>query len=140
MIRHALFVLAVAVTTANAQAVTGTWSATFDSDMTMKKDSFVVKSRGPATLVLTQRGDSVSGTWSSGLGGARDVHGTFDGRVLRLTTGLNESEVRINGEPHKMKVRTDWMGTMQGNRLAGTMFIRIGDREPPARRWEADRK
>jgi hypothetical protein len=135
-----MVLLVAAAMTAHAQGVTGAWSATFDFDISMQKDSFVVKSRGPATLILMQRGDSVAGTWQSGPGGVRDVRGTFDGRVLRLTTGLNESEVRVNGEPRKMKVRTDWMGALQGNRLSGTMFIRIGEREPPARRWEAERK
>jgi hypothetical protein len=138
--RMLLVLMLTVAPTALAQGVTGTWSAMFDSDITIQRDTFIVKARGPATLVLTQRGDSVTGTWKSGSSPARDVSGTFDGRVLRLTTGRRESEIRVNGEPVKMMTRTDWMATLQGNRLTGTLFIRLGDREPPARRWEADRK
>ena len=123
-----------------AQGVTGTWNAMFDSDITMQKDSFVVKARRPALFVLVQKGDSVTGTWGSGSLPTVPVRGTYDGRVLRLTTGQRESEIRVNGEARKMMIRTDWMGSLQGNRLSGTMFVNIGDREPPARRWEADRK
>jgi hypothetical protein len=106
----------------------------------MQKDSVVVKARRPATLVLVQKGDSVTGTWSSAPTSMLPVRGTFDGRVLRLTTGPRESEVRVNGEPKTMTTRTDWMASVQGNRLSGTMFIHLGGREPPARSWEADRK
>ena len=139
--KRMIVALSVAIAPAvAAQGVTGTWNGPFDSDLTMQRDTFVVKARRPATLVLVQRGDSVTGTWTSGPLPAAELRGTFDGRVLRLTTGLRESEVRINGEPRKMVTRTDWVGSLQGNRLSGTMFIRIGDREPPARRWEAERR
>src|SRR4051812_21916772 len=132
----ALFVVA---TSAHAQGVAGKWSATFDSDISGRGDSFVVKERRPATLELTQRGDSVFGTWTVAGMDKSDVSGTFDGKILRITTGLHEREIRINGTPSKMKVRTDWTGSVSGNALSGVMTIRIGDREPPPRKWEAAR-
>jgi hypothetical protein len=139
--RIILMLIAVAGAPAlSAQGVSGTWNATFDSDISMQKDTFVVKARRPAMLVLVQKGDSVTGTWGSAPLPTTSVRGTFDGRVLQLTTGLRESEVRVDGKPTTMKTRIDWMATVQGSRLTGTMFIRIGEREPPARRWEADRK
>ena len=140
MIRLIVAVSVAIAPALEAQGVSGTWNATFDSDITMQKDSVVVKARRPAVFVLVQKGDSVTGTWGSAPLPTRPVYGTFDGRVLRLTTGLNESDVRVNGETRKMKVRTDWMASVQGNRLSGTMFIHIGEREPPARRWDAERK
>ncbi len=140
MIRLAV-ALSVAIAPAlAAQGVSGTWNATFDSDITMLRDSVVVKARRSATFVLVQRGDSVTGTWGSALLPTVPVRGTFDGRVLRLTTGSRESEVRVNGEAKRMTTRTDWMASIRGNRLSGTMLIHVGDREPPPRNWEADRK
>ena len=123
-----------------AQGVSGTWNGMFDSDITMQKDSFVVKERRRVMLVLVQKGDSVTGKWGPAPTPTVPVHGTFDGQVLRLTTGPRETEVRINGEARKMTTRTDWMASVQGNRLSGTMFIHAGGREPPARNWDAERK
>ena len=136
-----LLALSVIVAPAlSAQGLSGTWSAVFDSDITTHRDSFVVKERRPVMLVLVQKGDSVTGKWGPAPTPMVPVHGTFDGRVLRLTTGPRENEVRIDGQPRKMMTRTDWMASFQDNHLTGTMFIHLGDREPPARKWEAERK
>jgi hypothetical protein len=130
---------AIAATSAHAQSIAGKWSVTWDSDITMDHDTAVVKKRSTATLELALHGDSVTGVWGGGPGAGAQLRGTFDGKALRLTTGTNEREVRVNGEPVKMKVRWDITGAVQGAKLAGSLFIYVGDRPPPARRWEAIR-
>jgi hypothetical protein len=140
---HRAFVLAAVIASVPAampaQGVAGHWSATFDADVSVSGENMVVKGRRPAALDLTARGDSVFGKWIVADLETVSVSGTFDGRVLRLTSGVHEREMRINGQATKVKTRIDWTAAVAGNTLDGTMFIRLGDREPPPRRWEAKR-
>ena len=131
-----LFLMVVAATPVHGQSVAGKWAAMFDSDITTYKDTVVVKARQPARLVLSQHGDSVVGFWVNRMDSV-EVRGTFDGRTLRMSTGVREREIKVNGQSTRMKVRTDWTASLQGSGLAGTMLINIGDRPAPARRWEA---
>jgi hypothetical protein len=130
---------AIAATSAHAQSIAGKWSVTWDSDITMDHDTAVVKKRSTTTLELARSGDSVTGVWGGGPDSGTRLRGTYDGKALRLTTGTNEREVKVNGQTVKMKVRWDITGAMQGSKLAGALFIYVGDRPPPARRWEAIR-
>ncbi len=135
----ALGSLLVATPRAGAQSVAGTWTVTYDSDINTGGDVVTVKKRSTGRLVLEQRGDSVFGRFMpDGMPDPeRPLSGTFDGKVLRLTTGLLRRTVRINGQPTEMPTRTDWMGALKGATLQGTMLIQIGERPAPPRRWEA---
>src|SRR5206468_396498 len=112
--------------------VAGKWSVMWDADIRLDHDTAIVKSRKPATLELTQRGDSVVGTWSSGPETGTEVRGTFDGRVLQLTSGTNERAGMRDGKPMKMKVRWDIRGALQANKLGGSLFLYLGDLAAPA--------
>ena len=122
-----------------AQGVTGTWTVTYDSDINTSGDVVTVKKRSSGRLELEQRGDSVFGRFKAdGMPDPdRPLSGTFDGKVLKLTTGLLRRTVRVNGEPTEMMTRTDWMGAVDRGSMRGTMLIQIGDRPAPPRRWEA---
>ena len=123
-----------------AQGPSRTWTVTYDSDVTLDGDSVIVKKRSTGRLVLEQRGDSIFGRFSVPGGpepGERALSGTYDGKVLKLTTGSARRTIRINGEPTEMMTRTDWMGAVNGGSMRGTMFIQVGDRPAPPRRWEA---
>jgi hypothetical protein len=130
--------LALAATQAHAQSIAGKWSVTWDSDITMDHDTAIVKRRSTTTLEFTSNGDSVTAVWG-GPGQGSQMRGTFDGKALRMTTGKNERVIKVNGESVKMMVRWDVNGALQGSKLAGTMFIYVGDRSAPGRRWEAVR-
>ena len=119
--------------------VAGPWHVTFDSDLRRDGESVTVTKRAKGELTLEQRGDSVFGTFKSGPDAARPLSGTFDGKTLKLTTGTNRSTIRMNGKPVEMAVRTDWMGALDATGIRGTMFIQIGDRPAPPRKWEAIR-
>jgi hypothetical protein len=123
-----------------AQGVAGKWSVMWDADIRFDHDTAIVKGRKPATVELTQRGDSVFGTWSGGVEpGGVALRGTFDGRTMRLTSGVNERTGTRDGQPMKMKVRWDVNGALQGAKLAGTLFIYIGDMPAAPRRWDGQR-
>ena len=144
------FVLALLVVSSelSAQNVTGTWKVTYDSDMTRASGEWKARKRSEAPLELTQRGDSVFGVWHrsgdqpcpAGDCNGQPVRGTLKGVALTLTTGANTRTVLENGKPVTATVRLDFTGTVSANRIVGVMFIRMGDREPPARRWEATRQ
>lgn len=124
---------------AHAQGIAGKWAVIWDSDISMDHDTVVVKQRRPAMLELVVKGDSVTGKWGTGIEQGLQFRGTFDGRTLRMTTGVNDRVVKRDGESITMKVRWDLTGALQGSKLAGSVFIYIGDRPAPARRWEAQR-
>lgn len=134
----ALGMLALAAP-ATAQGVAGTWTVTYDADISRNGDQVIVKKRATGRLVLQQRGDSVFGRFKpEGLPDPdRPLSGTFDGKVLKLTTGPLRRTVNIDGEPTEMMTRTDWMGAVDGTSMRGTMFIQVGDRPAPPRKWEA---
>lgn len=129
------------VPSARAQSVAGMWTVTYDADINTSGDVVTVKKRSKGHLVLEQRGDSVFGRFKpEGMPDPeRNISGTFDGKVLKLTTGLVRRTIRMNGQPIDMMTRTDWMGAVDGASMKGTMLIQIGDRPAPPRRWEAVR-
>ena len=141
--RTSLYALAalvsVAPATARAQGLTGTWAVVWDADIRTDGDSAVVKSRKPATLELTQRGDSVLGVWKAGPNGGTEVRGTFNGRALKLSSGTHESKGQLDGKPVTIRVRWDINGAFQNGKLAGSLFLYMDDRNAPPRRWEAQR-
>src|SRR4029079_12823160 len=102
--RPQIFVVALALsaTSAHGQSIAGKWSVTWDSDITLDHDTAVVKKRSTTTLEFTLNGDSVTGVWGGGPDSGTRLHGTFDGKALRVTTGTNEREVKVNGKSVKM--------------------------------------
>lgn len=137
----ALGVMLLTASRVRAQGVAGAWTVTYDSDINTSGDVVTVKKRSTGRFVLEQRGDSVFGRFEAdGMPDPeRPLSGTFDGKVLKLTTGLARRTIRINGQPTEMPMRTDWMGAVTGESIRGTMLIQIGDRPAPPRRWEAVR-
>ena len=125
---------------ATAQGISGKWNAMFDADIQIRGDSIVVKSRKPAMLELQQRGDSLFGTWKPSDLEAVAVRGTYDGKVLRLSTTAQERQIRVNGAPTMVKTQTEMSAKVVGDSLAGTLLIKLGEREPPPRKWEAKRR
>jgi hypothetical protein len=121
---------------AQAPRASGRWLVTFDANVTRKGAAVVVEAREQATLQLTQRGDSVSGTWKVASAPPRIVHGTYDGKTLALRTETAEQEIRVNGKPVKMQSMTEWSAAISGVTIAGTMLVRLGDRAPVPRKWE----
>jgi len=125
---------------ASAQQVTGTWVVTYDSDIRRDGEKITVNSRATGTMTLEQKGDSVFGSFK-GDGGpnaaGRPLSGTLKGKTLMLTTGMRRSTVNINGKPTEMDTRTDWMGVVEPTGIRGTMFVQMGERPAPPRKWEA---
>ncbi len=124
---------------ASAQSVTGKWAVTWDADIRVDHDTAIVKSRKPATLELTQRGDSVVGTWSGAPDSHTPVRGTFDGRSLKLSSGTVERNGMIDGKPTPIKIRWDIAGSVEASKISGVLFLYMGTLSPVPRRWEAQR-
>jgi len=124
---------------AKGQSIVGKWAVTWDADIGIDHDTAVVKARKPATLELTQRGDSIFGIWSTGPSGGVPVRGTFDGRSLNLSSGVTERTGMIDGKPTPMKVRWDIAGSVQASKIAGVLMLYLGALSPVPRRWEAQR-
>jgi hypothetical protein len=137
----ALGTLAGVAPSVGGQDVTGTWTVTWDSDINTSGDVVTVKKRSTGRLVLEQRGDSVFGRFQpDGMPDPnRPLRGTFDGKVIKLTTGSLRRTVTMNGTPTEMMTRTDWMGAFDGTFFKGTIFVQVGDRPAPPRKWEAVR-
>lgn len=84
--------------------VTGTWVASVSFGET-------------ATLNMTQTGSSVAGSFSSNFGSKGTLSGSVSGNTVRLT--LNETVFN--------RITTDVTGTVDGNRMSGTLSQSDGD-------------
>jgi hypothetical protein len=124
---------------ATAQSIGGKWLATWDADVRIDHDTAIVRARKPASFELTQRGDSVIGTWRPGPDADVPVRGIFDGHSLKLSSGVLERNGMIDGKPTLMKVRWDIVGSLEGAKLGGVLLMYLGDRPPVPRHWEAQR-
>ena len=140
LIAAAASAVATFATSANAQQLTGTWVVTYDSDIRTDGEKVTVNSRATGRLTLEQKGDSVFGSFK-GDGGpnaaGRPLSGTLKGKALSLTTGPVRTTVNINGKATEMNTRTDWIGVVEPTGIRGTMFVQIGERPAPPRKWEA---
>lgn len=126
---------------AAAQDVSGTWDVTWAQAVRINRDGSVeIQKWGPATLVLHQEGDAVTGTWTTRAAGVVTwkVEGTLrDGR-LELSARENDSD-----DPELAVVsRLRWRAEVEGGHLEGkmTLELRGSDRARPWRPWRAERK
>ena len=125
--------------------VSGTWTLTYDADIRTSGGKSEVRGRREGTLVLTQRGDSVFGSWTGVPGESIPVTGRVDGTAVRFGSAWRGGNVRVNGKVvDGAEMRTEFHGTVERGGMAGTMYVRMrfdgAEREPPARRWEAARR
>jgi hypothetical protein len=137
--RTALFVgvlLAVAAA-APAPDVAGTWTVTMDGDTRRSPDRAPKQIEG--TLVLTQKGTDLTGTWST------IDHWKVTGRIddagrIELTSERRAVPFSKDGKTGTVEGRWTFRGTLKDGRLAGTAALEIGDSQPVPRPWSAKRK
>lgn len=120
--------------------MTGAWHVVWDSDIRSNRGVVErVNKRSTAQLVLSQRGDSVTGRWVDGLlndaastepGVA--VSGAVHGDTLIITTG----QVRSS----RGGIRVSMHGVRHGEKIAGTMYVELAGLAPAPRKWEGERR
>ena len=123
---------------AAAQDVSGTWDVTWAQAVRNNADgSMDVQKWGEATLVLVQKGERVTGTWTTRVPGVVKwaAEGTFKDGWITLTATSHDSK-----DPEIAAItRIRWRGAFKGDRLEGEMSLdfRGSDRERPWRPWRA---
>ena len=130
------------------QRVSGTWLVDYDMRIAREGDGAErVTERGKARLELSQRGDSLFGTWqaSTGLSRAeRPVRGTVEGSNVRFTTGPAEATINRNGEETKIQIVSEFSGAVDGDSIGGVMTVRpLNGPGMPAgsdRKWDGRRQ
>jgi hypothetical protein len=95
----AVVLVYVSALSIEAQAVSGKWKVTYDSDMTNASGEWKARKRADALLELTQRGDSVFATWEAAPAPRQRLSGTLKGTTLTLTTGSQSRTIQENGKP-----------------------------------------
>ena len=131
---------------AAAQEVNGTWKVTWAQGIRVERDGSVEVERwGEATLDLRQQGDSVTGSWTRtipGEGVARwRVEGTLRDGLLRLAGRDGSGDSEATRSQVAQIESLGWEGRLEGDRLAGEMWLVVTDvPRPGARRpWHAVR-
>ena len=131
-----------------AQGIAGKWSVSYDARVQRQGDGEeVVTGRGKAILVLQQTGDSVTGTWTptDAPAGhpavARQVWGTVSGKIVRFTTGPSEATVMMNGDSRTVQVTSNYLGTVDGDAIAGSVSATSADGaiSTGIRKWDGTR-
>jgi hypothetical protein len=131
-----------------AQGVAGTWQVNYDMRIERTGGEDVVTERGKATLTLTQKGDSVSGSWvvTAGPPGRpvpppRAVKGTFRSGTLNFSGDPVAAQIMQNGESSSVMMLQEYEGTLSGDALKGTFTAHSmdGSIQAGTRNWDATR-
>jgi hypothetical protein len=123
----------------SAANVAGSWSVTWDAGVRSQDDRVIeVVQRATGRLVLTARGDSLSGTWQ---GTPTTPSVAIAGSVRNGLITLDTTPRAITDEGRTYTLRLRLEGRLERDRLLGVIFLRLteGDRPVPARRFEGRR-
>ncbi len=115
--------------------VAGKWNVEYDMRIRSGMGGDEVEERGKARLTLEQHGDSLSGTWlmtsapppGTSAQPQRPIRGTVSGKTIKFSAGPAEATINRNGDITKVQVITDYEGTIDGDKIAGTMTSHAAD-------------
>ena len=135
------FMFAIAAGPLAAQGINGSWITEFERQMRNENGVVSGGEKTKARLVLTQKGDSVTGTWQilEGSAAARALKGTISGTKVSLTTQV-QARRNINGEESATTLTVVYDFTVEGDKLQGTSTAKGSDMEMPPRPFTAVRE
>lgn len=143
LVATATFIAGTSV--AQAQSIAGNWDAEYPMRVRMENGQ-LSSDKGKAALTITQKGDSVFGSWQALNtpipSAARTIAGLFkDGK---LTFEASPTEARVSNSmtgESVIKMRSYFEATIAGDSIVGTMRSRSEDRsiESPPMPWTAKR-
>ena len=114
---------------AQAVSAAGTWDVTYASGVRDNSDgSLTVTREAVGTFALTQRGDSVSGTWTSTLAGPGKVEWRVRGTLRSNRLHLVGFDPRVEDPPPAGQERVsaqEWIGDLEGDRLSGQILMEL---------------
>ena len=140
--------LAFAASPLAAQGINGRWITEYERTVRNENGAVSTGDKSKARLVLTRKGDSVTGTWEtldasaapSGRAPAqRQLRGTISGNKVSLSMAV-EARRNINGEESVHTVTVLYDFTVTGDRLEGTATMKSAEMEMPARPFTAVRE
>jgi hypothetical protein len=136
-----VLVLAASIAGAAAPAdVAGTWKVTMDGDVQHNRDgSTTTRGQIQGTLVLTQKGADVTGTWTAIDEWKLTGRVSEDG-LIELASGRQPVPFSKGREKGSVQARWVFRGTVQEGSIRGTAFLEIADQEPSPRKWSAVRR
>jgi hypothetical protein len=135
------FMLAIAAGPLAAQGINGSWITEFERQVRNENGEVSGGDKTKARLVLTRKGDSVTGTWQMLEGSAtpRALKGTISGNKVSLTSQV-QAKRNINGEESVVTLTVVYDFTVEGDKLQGTSTAKGSDMEMPPRPFSAVRE
>ena len=92
------------------------------------------------TLTLDQKADAVTGSWKGRLPEPWPLTGRLQGATFELQTEVREIPASRNGEKRMLRRRWVFRGTVDGDKMAGSMHLAGEDGESPEQPFTAMRK
>lgn len=128
----------------SAQGINGEWITEFDRMMRNDGGSVSTSDKARAKMTLTQKGDSVTGTWQlvgDAPAGAkpRELKGTIAGNKVALQAQF-QATINRNGETEERTLTMLYDFAISGDKLEGTMQTKSDDMGMPARPFSAWRE
>jgi hypothetical protein len=135
------FMFAIAAGPLAAQGINGNWITEFERQLRNENGEVSGGEKTKARLVLTRKGDSVTGTWQMLEGSAtpRALKGTISGNKASLTSQVQAKRI-INGEESVQTLTVVYDFTIEGDKLQGTSTAKGSDMEMPPRPFTAVRE
>ncbi len=127
-----------------AQTVDGTWIAEYDAKVRSDDSRGTTVEKGRARLVLTRRGDSVSGVWEAiaadGRPSApRQLRGTIARDTVRLSAQV-QMRLSSNGTESVRPATVEYRFVLAGDALRGTIATVMEGTTAPPRQFTARRE
>lgn len=92
------------------------------------------------TLTLDQKADAVTGSWKGRLPEPWPLTGRLQGATFELQTEVREIPASRNGEKRMLRRRWVFRGTVDGDKMTGSMHLAGEDGESPEQPFTAVRK
>jgi hypothetical protein len=120
--------------------LTGTWAveAAAAESQTADGGTFSLTALS-GTLTLEQKGEAVTGSWKGRLPEPWPLTGRVQETTFELQTEVREMPASRNGE--KMTIRRSWIfrGSIEGDKVSGSMSLMGGEGDPPTQPFSAVR-
>jgi len=127
LVISAILLVTVGAVPAGAQGtLAGKWTTDYPTGIRNENGEIAVSASRPATLTLTMKGDSVTGTWqlAAPAGGAAPaathILGKRSGTKFVMRNEAVERTINMGEGPKQVQMFTQWDFELKGDELVGT--------------------
>lgn len=121
-----------------SSGLTGTWSVDAPETQSQSGDENWVLIALKGTLTLEEKSGAVTGTWKGVSPKPWQLTGHIEDKTFELQTEQRDLMTDRDGEKRAVSVHWTFRGTINGDKLSGSMFLQ-GENAAPSQAFTAER-